>query len=196
MRFAPATFAPAAFAAAVLLAGPAFAGQPYVLDKSHTAVTFQVDHLGFSTTHGVFRDIDAEINFDPEAVETTSVKFVIKAESVDTFWTARDNHLRSGDFFDVANHPDITFVSTSVKPTGAETATVEGELTMLGQTRPVVFEAALNKLGPSPFNPDKTIAGFTITGEIDRTEFGMGYGAPAVGTVIPIRVDLEISPAS
>ncbi|MEM6945540.1 MAG: YceI family protein [Pseudomonadota bacterium] len=174
---------------------PALA-EPYVLDKSHTVISFQVDHLGFSTVHGVFREIDADITFDPDAVEKTEVKFVVQAASIDTFWAKRDDHLRNADFFDVSNHPEITFVSTSVTPTGGESATVEGELTMLGQTQPVTFEATLNKLGPSPFNPNKQIAGFTVTGEIDRTVFGMSYAAPAVSAVIPIRVDLEMSPAS
>ncbi|MEO0427099.1 MAG: YceI family protein [Pseudomonadota bacterium] len=178
-----------------LAAAPA-AAEPYVLDKSHTVISFQVDHLGFSTVHGVFRDIEADITFDPEAVENTQVSFVVQAGSIDTFWAKRDEHLRNADFFDVENHPEISFVSTSVTPTGGDTAKVEGELTMLGQTQPVTFEAKLNKLGPSPFNPNQQIAGFTVTGEIDRTAFGMDYAAPAVSAVIPVRVDLEMSPAS
>lgn len=170
------------------------AAAPYALDKSHTAITFQVSHLGFSNTHGVFREMEAELNFDPEAVEETQVRFVIQADSIDTFWAKRDEHLRNADFFNVSEFPTIEFVSTAVKPTGADTATVEGDLTLLGVTQPVSFDAKLNKLAPSPFNPDKMVAGFTINGEIDRTEFGMNYGAPAIGTVIPIQVDLEMSP--
>jgi len=179
---------------AVALAAPALAA-PWVVDKSHALVTFEVDHLGFSAVHGVFREFDARIDFDPEAVEDTRLRFVIDAASVDTFWEARDEHIRGEDFFDVANHPEIIFESTAVTPTGGETAEVTGDLTLIGETREVTFEAALNKLGPSPFDADKTIAGFTVTGEIDRTEWGMDYAAPAVGTVIPIRVDLEMSPA-
>ncbi|MEM6906049.1 MAG: YceI family protein, partial [Pseudomonadota bacterium] len=91
--------------------------------------------------------------------------------------------------------PEITFESTSVTPTGADTADVTGNLTMIGETREVTLQATLNRMGPSPFNPDKTVAGFTVTGEIDRTEFGMNFAAPAVGTVIPVRIDLEMSPA-
>lgn len=168
---------------------------PYVMDKSHAHVTFSVDHLGFSSVHGQFRNFDAAIDFDPGNVEATRVNFTIDATSVDTFWEARDKHLRSKDFFDVENHPTITFTTTSVTPTGAESADVTGDLTIRGVTKPVTLQATLNKLGPSPFNPSKTIAGFTVEGEIDRTEFGVSYAAPAVSAIVPIRIELEMSPA-
>ncbi|MEM6489602.1 MAG: YceI family protein [Pseudomonadota bacterium] len=198
MRFT--AFARAHVLAAILTIGTLPAAttalaEPQVLDKSHTTVRFEVSHLGYSTTHGVFREVDAEISFDPEAVEETQVSFTIQTASVDTFWAARDDHLRKADFFNVAEFPTITFTSTAVTPTGSDTATVEGDLTMLGITKPVTFEAKLNKIAPSPFNPNKVVAGFTVTGEIDRTEFGMGYGAPAISAVIPFQVDLEMSPA-
>ena len=183
----------AAAAIAVLPLGAM--AEPYVLDKSHAHVTFQVGHLGFSTTHGQFREFDADISFDPANVEATTVSFTIQTASVDTFWEPRDKHLRNKDFFDVENHPTITFVSTSVVPTGAETADVTGDLTILGVTQSVTMQAKLNKLGESPFQKGKQIAGFTVTGEIDRTAFGMNFAAPAVSAIIPIQVDLEMSPA-
>lgn len=184
------------FLAAALATAPiAATAAPYVLDKSHAHVTFSVDHLGFSSVHGQFRSFDATIDFDPGNVEATRVNFTIDAASVDTFWEARDKHIRSKDFFDVANHPTITFTTTSVTPTGAESADVTGDLTMRGVTKPITLKATLNKLGPSPFNPAKTIAGFTVEGEIDRTEFGVSYAAPAVSAIVPIRLEMEMSPA-
>jgi polyisoprenoid-binding protein YceI len=184
-----------ATAALIALSPVSALAAPYVLDKSHAHVTFEVGHLGFSNVHGQFRKFDAEIDFDPANVEATRVSFTIDAGSVDTFWEERDKHLRSPDFFDTQNHPTITFVSTSVVPTGAETADVTGDLTLKGVTLPVTFKATLNKMGPSPFNPNQTIAGFTVTGEIDRTAFGVSYAAPAVSAIIPIQVELEMSPA-
>lgn len=169
---------------------------PWTVDKSHTQITFSVAHLGFSNTHGIFREFEADVSFDPEAIEATEVTFTIDASSIDTFWEARDTHVRNADFLNVAEHPSITFASTSVEKTGDDTATVTGDLTILGVTKPVSFAAKLNKLGPNPFNPDLQVAGFTLTGEVDRTEFGMGFGAPAIGAVIPITIDLEMSPAS
>lgn len=184
------------FLAVALATAPmAASAAPYVMDKSHAHITFSVDHLGFSSVHGQFRTFDAAIDFDPGNVEATRVSFTIDAASVDTFWEARDKHIRSKDFFDVENHPTITFTTTSVTPTGSDTADVTGDLTMRGVTKPVTLQAKLNKLGPSPFNPAKTIAGFTVQGEIDRTEYGINYAAPAVSAIVPIRIELEMSPA-
>lgn len=191
MRFA---FIPVAAAMAVGAAAPVLA-EPYVLDKSHTQVIFSVDHLGFSVVHGWFRNMDAEIDFDPEALEQTRVTFTIDAASVDTNWPARDEHIRSADFLDVENHPTITFVSKSVELTSAETARLTGEVTLRGVTHEETFDVRLNKYGPSPIVPGKTVAGFTATGELDRTRYGMNYAAPAVGGTIPIRIELEMSPA-
>lgn len=188
------TFLAAAALAAAALARPA-AAEPYLLDKSHAAITFSVDHLGFSWIQGRFRAFDAQIDFDPDAVEETRLRFVIDPASVDTDWAKRDEHLRSADFFDVENHPEIVFVSTAVNPTGAEQAEIAGELTIKGITRPVLFEAELNRIGPSPLTR-RTTAGFTATGVIDRTEFDLGYAAPEVGAEVPVRIDVEILPAS
>ncbi|MEM7056578.1 MAG: YceI family protein [Pseudomonadota bacterium] len=182
------------FAALSAAAPFAAIAQPYTLDKSHAHVTFEVGHLGFSTVHGQFRKFDASIDFDPGNVEATKVTFTIDAASVDTLWEARDNHIRGADFLDVENHPEITFVSTKVTPTGTETADIVGDLTIRGVTKPITLTAKLNKLGPSPFKPEQTIAGFTVNGEIDRTEFGVSYAAPAVSAVMPIQIDLEMSP--
>ncbi|MEM1298259.1 MAG: YceI family protein [Pseudomonadota bacterium] len=190
-------FATLALAGALLLSSPLAAiSAPYTLDKSHAHVTFEVGHLGFSTVHGQFRKFDANIKFDPDDVEATQVNFVIDAASVDTLWEKRDDHIRGKDFLDVANHPEITFVTKTVTPTGAETADVLGDLTIRGVTQPVTFQAKLNKMGPSPFNPNQTIAGFTVTGQIDRTKYGVSYAAPAVSAIIPIQIELEMSPAT
>jgi polyisoprenoid-binding protein YceI len=187
----------AAFAvSAALLAAPALATEPWVIDKSHAHVTFMADHLGFSMVHGQFREFDADIQFDPENIAATTLTVTIQADSIDTFWAKRDEHIRSADFLNVAEYPEITFVATSVEPTGENTATVTGDLTMIGETREVTFDAELVKIGPSPFNADKTIAGFVMEGEIRRADFGMTYGGDNFAAVIPVRVDVEISPAN
>jgi polyisoprenoid-binding protein YceI len=184
----------AAALAFALAAAPAFS-QPWVIDKSHAHVTFTADHLGFSVVHGQFREFDAQISFDPENIAATTLTFTIKADSVDTFWARRDEHLRSADFLNVAAHPQITFVSTSVVQTGEKTADVTGDLTMIGVTKPVTFKATLNALGENPFTK-QPIAGFTVTGELRRADWGMTYGGEAFAAVIPIRVDLELNPGS
>lgn len=183
----------AAVAAAPL--APALAADPWRIDKSHAHVTFQADHLGFSMVQGQFREFDADIRFDPENIEATEIAFTIKTASVDTFWPDRDRHIRSADFLNADAHPEITFVSTAVRKTGEDTADVTGDLTMVGQTRPVTFRARLVKIGPSPFNPALTIAGFVAEGEIVRADWGITFGGDAFAARVPVRIDLEMSPA-
>lgn len=192
MRQALATIA-ALLLAPLILAGPA-AAERYVVDKSHAFITFTADHLGFSAVHGQFRDFDAEIDFDPSDVESSRITFTVRTESVETYHKARDDQLRSAAFFDSAKFPEMVFTSTEVRPTGSDTALIKGDLTLIGVTREIELDAKLNQIGPSPFFPDIMVAGFTITGVIDRTQFGMTFGAPAIGVEIPIRIDLEMSP--
>ena len=185
--------APAAVAA-LLAAQPAVA-EPYAIDRSHANIGFSVNHFGFSMIRGHFEEFDAEIDFDPEAVEETELRFTIDPASIYTGWEKRDQHLRGEDFFEVETYPEITFVSKEVRQTGAETAEIVGDLTIRDITREVTFDAELNRIGPSPFDPEKTIAGFTASTVLDRTEFDLGYAAPDVAAEVPIRVDLEMSPA-
>ena len=167
--------------------------QPWEIDKSHAHITFTADHLGFSVVHGQFRSFDAEILFDPEAIEATQLTVTIDAASIDTFWEARDKHVRSADFLNVAEHPTITFVSTEVRQTSETTAEIIGEMTMIGVTRPVTFQATLNQLAPNPFTNEPT-AGLTAVGEIVRADFGMTFGGNAFAAVVPVRIDIEITP--
>lgn len=166
---------------------------PWEIDKSHAHITFTADHLGFSMVHGQFRSFDAEVMFDPAAIEATQLSVTIDAASIDTFWEARDRHVRSADFLNVEAHPTITFVSTSVRQTSETTAEITGDLTMIGVTRPVTFEATLNRLAPNPFTGEPT-AGLTAVGEIVRADFGMTFGGNAFAAVVPVRIDLEMTP--
>ena len=185
---------------AALVAGLATAAhadpEPYKLDKSHTAVTFKVDHLGYSLTHGFFTEFDADISYDPDAPEDSSIVFTIDAASIDTLWAARDKHVRNKDFLDVEKHPEIVFKSTKIEMTGDNTTKLTGDLTLIGETREAVFDVEMRKSAPSPLPglDGRVVTGFQITGEIDRTEYGMKYAAEAIGTVIPIEMSIEIYP--
>lgn len=182
--------------AAALAASPltAFAA-PWAIDKGHASIVFSVDHFGFSEVHGQFRSFDAEIDFDPDNIEATKASFVIDAASFDTNMPARDDHVKSADFLDVAEHPEIVFVTTKVTQTGDKTAEIDGEMTIRGVTIPVTFAAELNQLGASPFDPSIEVVGFTILGEIDRTEFGIDTYAPAIGATLPVIINFEMSPS-
>lgn len=180
---------PAAF---VLATATTVQAEPFTLDKSHTAITFQVDHLGFSMTHGKFTEFDAEIDFDQDDPSKSSVAFTIQAPSIDTGWEKRDEHVRGPDFLNVENHPTITFKSTSIETTGDNTATMTGELTVNGQTHEETFKVTMRKIAPSPFGEKKLTAGFIAEATIDRMKYGVSYGEGAIGNEIPVRVDLEI----
>jgi polyisoprenoid-binding protein YceI len=177
-------------AAAVLI--PQAAAADWAIDRAHSQILFSVNHLGFADVAGFFRTFDGEVSFDPDDLEATEVSLVIDAASVDTLWEERDEHIRASDFLDVANHPEITFVSTGLEVTGENTAVVTGDLTIRGETHPVSFDAVLNNIGPHPFRPEQEVAGFTLSGEIDRTEWGVDFGAPVIGAVMPISVNVEL----
>ena len=183
----------AGLSAALVWAAPA-AAYPWQVDRSHSQVKFAVDHLGYSLVHGWFREFDADVDLDPDAVERASVSFRIRTESVDTAWEGRDRYLRGPDFLDAEAHPTITFVSTRVRLVSAEVADITGDLTINGVTRSETLRAALNKYGPSALAGGEIVAGFTIVGEIDRTAYDVSFAAPHVGKDVEIRVDLEISP--
>lgn len=182
-------------AAAFLPAHPV-AAEPWRIDEDQAHVTFMVDNLGFSTTQGQFRAFDAEIDFDPQFVEEASVVFTLVASSVDTNSEARDGHLRSREFLDVAHFPEIVFRSSKVRLTSPNTAEITGEMTIRGVTREEVFDATLVRLAPNPFDRRQTLAGFRAEGVLNRLDYGVSYGAPAIGADIRIRVDIQISPVS
>lgn len=179
---------------AVLLLGAPLAAAPWTLDKDHVHVTFTVDNIGFSTTQGQFRSFDAAIDFDPENIEAASVAFTLDAASLDTNSEIRDRQVKSGEFLDVENFPEITFRSARVRLLDEKTAEITGDMTLKGVTREEMFIAHLVRIGPSPFDASDMIAGFHVEGELDRTDYGVSYGVPAIGARVPIRIDIQMNP--
>ncbi|MEQ8964797.1 MAG: YceI family protein [Azospirillaceae bacterium] len=196
-RLVPATAGALALAASATALAPATAvaeSQAFAFDKSHTHILFFVDHLGFSAVQGEFLDYEGELTLDTEDPANSSVAVTIDVASLDSGHPPRDEHLLDADFFDAEAYPEMTFASTRVEPTGEDTALVHGDLTIKGVTRPVVLDTRLNGLGPNPFAPDQTIAGFSATTEIARSDFGMDFGLPAIGDTVEIRIEIEASP--
>lgn len=186
-----------ALAGIVLLAALPAAAQPasFAFDKSHTQIYFRIDHFGFSTTHGLFREFDGKLVLDEAKPENSKVTFTIRADSVDTQFAARDTHIRSADFLDAGRFPTMSFVSTLVEPTGEGRAKVHGTLTLRGVAKPVVLDVRLNQLAVSPVDQRLT-AGFTAETVIKRTEWGITTYAPAIGDEVHIRIDAEAARAS
>ncbi|SFI50407.1 YceI family protein [Albimonas pacifica] len=185
------------FLSAAALASPAVlasdlpaAAEPWIMDREKTAVTFSLEHIGFSLVEGRFRDFDAAIDFDPVAQTASSVSFSIAAKSIDTDWGARDDFIRGDDMLDVEAHPRITFVSSDVRMLSDTEATVTGLVTIKGVSREETFDVVLNGMSPSTEDPGVTLAAFTVTGEVDRSDYGVSAFAPAVATTMALRVDI------
>lgn len=184
-------FLPAAALAAALFASPAaFAQQTYVLDASHSQIVFSYDHLGFSTTYGMFSGFDGTIVFDEDAPEQSSVEVSFPVRSMLTGWEERFAHFMSADFFDAADDEMVTFVSTGIEVTGEDTALITGDLTLNGITREVVLDAKLNARADHPIE-NKPWAGFDATTTLLRSDFGVGAFAPFVSDEVAVVISIE-----
>ena len=171
---------------ALLIVQSAFAADTYVFDKAHSNIGFQIRHL-FSNVPGKFDDFTGTIQFDETNPEQSSVEVNIKTASIDTGVKMRDDDLRSPNFFDAAKFPETNFKSKSVKSTGKDTFDVTGDLTMHGVTKQVTLDLEITGMGKNMQN-QKPIAGFKVSGTVNRKDFGVG-NAPAamVGNEIQLR---------
>ena len=161
------------------------------LDDAHTRVGFSANHLGFSTTMGHFNDVRGMVNYDIKAPNKANMDFIIVTDSIDTNWDARDAHLKKDEFFNVAKYPTMTFKSTNITFKNPQQATVTGDFTLLGQTKPLTLDVTLNKIANSPMTKEPVI-GFRATGVIDRAAYGMTAFASGITTEVPIQIDGEL----
>jgi polyisoprenoid-binding protein YceI len=181
------------FAAALIGAGATAAvaaPEKYVLDSSHSQIVFSYNHLGYSTTWGMFSGFAGEIMFDQENPAASSVSVSMPATSMFTGWEERFNHFMSKDFFDADDKEQISFKSTSINVTGDNTAEITGDLTLNGVTKPVVLDARLNQAGDHPM-AGKPWAGFDATTSVVRSEFNLGQFAPFVSDEVQIMISVE-----
>ncbi|MEP6618526.1 MAG: YceI family protein [bacterium] len=169
------------------------------LDASHSTVEFSAKHMMFTTVKGRFADVSGTVVAAGDTPEGATVEVLMKAASIDTRTEQRDAHLRSADFLDAENFPDITFKSTKVE--GAKSKfSLTGELTIRGTTRPVTLDAAYEGSGVDPWGNERI--GFTASGKIDRREFGLVWnqaleaGGVLVGTDIKIQIDAQLVKAA
>jgi polyisoprenoid-binding protein YceI len=166
----------------------------YELDPSHSHVGFSVRHLMVSKTKGRFADVLATIVIAEDPLQS-SVEVELPVASVDTRDETRDGHLRSADFFDAENHPNVRFRSTKVTPVGKGRWTVDGELTVRGVTLPVPLEVAFEGGARDPWGSSRI--GFTAHAEVDREAFGLTWnqaletGGVLVGKQVKIDIEAE-----
>lgn len=165
----------------------------WTIDPSHSEAAFSVRHAGIAKVRGHFGEIAGTISVGDD-IDTSSVTATLKADSIDTGDANRDAHLKSADFFDVENFPELTFVSTSVAADGDDYAVV-GNLTIHGVTQVVTLSLEFNGTATDPFGNER--AGFSASTQISRKEFGLTWNAALeTGGVLvgdKITITLEIS---
>jgi len=177
--------------ATATLATPVFAtSNTYVLDASHSQIVFNYDHLGYSTTYGMFSGFDGEIDFNKADPAASSVNVSFPVRSMLTGWEARFEHFMSADFFAAADDEMVTFSSTGIEVTGDTTALITGDLTLNGVTKAVVLDAKLNQANTHPME-GKEWAGFDATTTILRSDFEVGAFAPFVSDAVEIMISIE-----
>ena len=166
----------------------------YAIDPVHTQLGFSVTHLGISVVRGAFDSFSGSLTVGDTLAET-ALSVDAETASVHSGNAMRDEHLRAGDFFDVANHPQLTFRSTAISESGSGFS-MSGDLTIKGATQPVELEATFNGSGVFPVD-QSTHYGFSATGTISRSAFDVSYGVPMVSDDVALVLEAQfVSPAS
>jgi polyisoprenoid-binding protein YceI len=145
------------------------------LDPAHSEITFKVKHLMIANVKGEFRKFDVKVQANDESFNQSLISASIDISSIDTNNADRDNHLKSADFFDAENFSAIEFVSSSFSQLDEENAKLTGNLTIKGVTREVVLEVETGGISKDPWGQIK--AGFTVSGKINRSDFGLNWNA-------------------
>lgn len=172
---------------------PGYIPGTWTIDPAHSDVSFTVRHMMVSKVRGFFRDFEGTIVTGDKA-EASSVTATIKLASIETNQTQRDEHIRSADFFDIANHPEMTYRSTGVRFDG-DNWMVDGDLTLKGVTKQIPLTLELNGFGPDSYGG--TRAGFTAIGELSRADFGVNFnptietGGVVIGDKITLALEIE-----
>ncbi len=181
------------FALLALLFGmPAIAGaaeETYTVDTDHTYVLFRVKHLDIGYSYGRFNKPVGSFTFDTATDTLGSIRMQVMAENVDTDVEKRDNHLRSPDFFDAKEYPLISFTSTAIRKVGDGTYDVTGDITLLGNTRPITFKAVQTGAGKDPWG--KYRRGYKVVFTLKRSSFGMEFMLGGVSDEVEVTVSVE-----
>mgnify|MGYP001071467340 FL=1 len=166
--------------------------QTWKLDPAHSSILFSAKHNGISFVHGRFDAFEGSVKGgSKEDFSGAAITFTAQVESINTNVAPRDNHLRSADFFDVENHPTLTFESTSFKKMSGDTYEVVGNLTMRGTTKEVMFTAT--HIGSIKGRNGNDVVGFQLKGEVDRNEFGVTGASGSVAPTIAIECNIEMA---
>jgi polyisoprenoid-binding protein YceI len=165
-------------------------------DASHSKLGFSISHFGISETEGRFTQFEGIILSDKEDFSDAEIDFNIDVASINTEYAQRDDHLRSPDFFDVAQFPFIHFKSRSLTVKGENRYLLYGDLTIHGITREIILEVQYRGTVVDPFNNTK--AGFIVNGNIERNQYGLHWngllsgGGVLVGNTVHLSINIEL----
>ena len=168
------------------------ATRKWVIDPAHSEIQFKVRHLMIATVTGSFTDYQADVQSEEYDLMNAKVVFTAKLDSITSGNPDRDTHLKSPDFFDASNYPEIKFVSKSVKPGDSkEEFQLTGDLTVRGITKSITLDVEFGGIVKDPWGNTK--AGFTITGKLNRKDFGLTWNAmtEAGGLVVSDEVKIN-----
>jgi polyisoprenoid-binding protein YceI len=147
----------------------------YTIDPVHSEIGFSVRHAMITTVRGQFAEYQGKLHLDGTDPTKSTAEVIIKVASIDTHQAQRDEHLRTGDFFDVASYPEISFTSTAAEPAGDDTYQLTGDLTIKGVTKPVTIDFTFNGAAKDAFGNERV--GFEGSVTVDRTDWGLTYNA-------------------
>jgi len=165
------------------------------IDPAHSAIQFSVRHMMFAKVRGRFGSWNADLSLEPDELVKSAVEATIDASSIDTGVADRDKHLRSADFLDVENYPQIRFKSTAVEKSG-DKYRVKGDLTIRATTRPVTLEVETLGTGKDPWGNQRM--GLAARASINRKDFGLSWnqaletGGVLVGEEIQVEIETEV----
>ena len=177
----------------VLLSIASFAQTTWTADPYHSKLAFTVTHLGIADVPGHFDKYDVSVTSSKPDFSDAVVELTAQVNSINTRIEPRDNHLKSADFFNAEKYPTMTFKSTSIKKAGKDKYTLNGNLTLLGVTKPVSVSMLYRGTTANPNAKGAPVAGIQITGTIKRSDFGLGAGfpAPMISDEVTIKADGE-----
>lgn len=161
-------------------------------DNSHSSVGFNVRHMMIAKVHGAFSSWSGTLLLDATDLTKSSVNVSVDVASINTKDEKRDGHLKSADFFDVANTPTMTFVSTKVESAGGDELAVHGDLTIRGITKPIILKVELGGEGKDPWG--NTRRGFEGKATINRKDFGLSWNAALEtgGVLVSEKVEIVV----
>jgi len=168
----------------------------WTIDAYHSEVLFKVKHLVITTVTGKFKNFTGKVETENNDFTNAQIQFTADVNSIDTGAEARDNHLKSGDFFDAENHPELSFVSTGFEKR-SDAYVLNGDLTIRGITKPVSLDVEFLGVEKDPFY-GKTKAGFELNGKIHRKDFGLQWdvltetGGAVVSNEVKIHANIQV----